>query len=305
MSREIVALTAAALDQIPDDQLGGSGDPVADGLDTLTDGELVTVAAAVKQTADASPAGPIKAKAVRVLKAAERVAYHREKIRPVLAKKRAYPAVFAASPAGQKLTAVAAHRVRLGKPATGTGTKPGNGGGNRRPIRRPVGSLRNYRMWVNQGRWGRGWGSGTLEGLAGLSGAYSPGDGQNERWGPEDAIEAAIIGSPNPLQAFGLGGLSGLAGLNLGKFFKNLAKGVGGVASVVAPLAAFVPGVGTVVGSIANTAANLASGFASPQQAPTYGPPVYQPPPPPPQPSTPPWLIPAAIAGGVLLLTRK
>lgn len=260
MSRAVVARTIALLNELPADQLAGPS-PTVDALETLTDDELVTTAAAMHDTAQAATQPAIREKAAKVFKAAQIVAASREKARARIAASRPFPAVFAQSKAGAAITAVAARRDRLGQ---GGGSQPAGG-----TTRRAMGPLTYYNLWVSQGKWGRqGTGQDPTVGHFGVrSGVVSTAAPMDLR--PRDAIEAAALGNPNPLADQGLGGLGSLAGLNLGKFFKNLVKDVAPVASLAA---AFVPGLGTAAGGIIGAIGAAAGGASA--EMPTQGPPL-------------------------------
>lgn len=288
---QIVATTAAALAQLPDDQLAGPS-PLTDALDTLTDEELVTTAQAVAITAKNAPDAATQAKAVRVLKAAQVVGQGRQKAKDSLAAARPFPATFAASKAGAAMSAVAARRDRLGQPG-------GSGAG---VTKRPMGPLTYYNLWVAQGKWGRQPAGGTDSTLAhfGLVNHHKAAPAAAFDARPRDAIEAKALGYSDPLAAQGLRGLGALAGLNLGKFFSNLVKDVAPYAGLASAL---IPGVGTVASGILTAVGNAAGGQA-PQSmaAPVYGP-APLPPVQAPKPSgAPAWLWPAVAAGGLLLL---
>lgn len=320
----VVNRTARYLAELPDDQLAGPS-PLMDALDTLTDAQLVALGTATKATAASEDVSDeTKAKAARVLKAAASVAKGREDARTALAAARPYPGVFAASKAGEKVTAITARRVRLGtetlanaaNPSPTAAANPTNrttpAGRSNEPIRRPTGPLKYYNLWVAQGRWGRSGGSDPLGGLAGFSVA---GNGPAAGPGPADPIEAAILGARDPMRMFGLAGVRGLAGLNLGKFFSNLVGDIAPIVGLAAPLVSMIPGVGTAVGAAISTVTNTIGQVASAGQQPTgivaqqTGAPVYGPAPMPQQQAStsggmPPWGW-AAIAGAAALLLAR
>lgn len=305
MSAAVVARTIALLNEIPDDQLSGPS-PTVDALETLTDDELVTTAAAMAETAKAATQPSIQAKAVRVLKAAQTVASTRETARARIAATRPFPGVFAQSKAGAAITAVAARRDRLGQPG---GSQPAGG-----TQRRAMGPLTYYNLWVSQGKWGRqGGGMDQTVSHFGIKGGPVKAAAASIDLRPRDAIEAAALGDPQPLAAQGLRGLGSLQGLNLGKFFKNLVKDVGPVASLAS---AFIPGVGMAVAPIigAVTAAVGGGGGGGqplPLQAgvPVQGPPVLTTQAPQAAPSQasgfPAWGWAALAGGGLLLLAGR
>lgn len=299
----LAARTAQWLAQLPDSEgIGGLTADIKDGLHQLNDSQLVTLAKAVAVTAQAAPDAPTRSKAAKVLQAAQQVARARETVRPTLAAKRAYPGAFATSSAGEKMTAVAARRLDKAG-ATNAQLGPAAPG----PVRVARGDLRYYRLWEAQGRWGA---RNPLGGLGGLSdGPSRPGGGLDDLR-PRDAIEAAMLGG-HPMDAVGLQGVRGaLGGLNLGKFFGNLVKDVGPIASLAS---AFIPGIGMAVapilGAVTAAAGGGGGGGGQIQQyaaAPTYGP---APLPPvqaaPAKSGVPVWVWPAAAVAGVLLLAKK
>ena len=290
----IVSRTITALQQLPDDQLAGPS-PLIDALETLPDEQLVTTAQAMATTAQAVTDKSIAAKATRVLAAAQVVAKGREKARASLAASRPFPAVFAASKAGAAMAAVAARRDRMG---TGGGSQPAGGTD---PTRRAMGPLTYYNLWVAQGRWGRQ-GVGTDPVLSAFGVKAGPVRSVNFDVKPRDAIEAAVLGDPRPLDSQGLRGLGSLEGLNLGKFFGNLVKDLAPVASLAT---AFIPGIGTVAGGIIGNIANAGrSNTTALATVPVQGPPL-QTPAPAPASGPPAWLWPAVAAGGLLLLAGR